>query len=171
MLRRRFPFNLIEKRKLSARHVFHLLPKRPHSFEISLRRNVGVLLLGHRFRHAEKSLLRPAQRQSNAPPYTLRKFLRLRQRARHNENHPRQNKKGKQSHANLPFRILEFGPVAASYASPASCSTNLPARELTGRCPLKYRCLSTGSGVSGAGPRDQLPPIFNPNPCLTKGAL
>src|SRR5579862_1658119 len=101
MLRRRLPLDLIKKRELRARHMLHLFPKRPNAVEISLRGNVRILLLRHRFRNAQKSLFRPPQREAHAPRNALRNVLLLRQRGRSNQNHTRKNKKSKKLHGSL----------------------------------------------------------------------
>src|SRR5712675_1243240 len=101
MLRRSLPLNLIEKCELRARHMLHLFPKRSHSLEISLTRNVRVLLLGHRFRNAKKSLLRPTQRAPNASRYTLRNLLLLRRSLRRDKNQPCENDESGELHSYL----------------------------------------------------------------------
>src|SRR5229473_121938 len=57
--------------------MFHLLPEGTHSFEISSSRDVGIFGLGHGFRNAEETLLRPAKCAADALRETLRDFLLL----------------------------------------------------------------------------------------------
>src|ERR1700757_736066 len=159
MLRRSLPLDLIEKCELRAGHMFHLLPERPHAVEISLARNVRVLLLRHRLCNSKKPLLRPTQCAANAPRNALRNVLLLRQRGRRNENQPGENNKSGELHSYLQLDGISTSNLSLAHRMPLPTehSTNYlrssptSAHKLTGPCPLKYRCLSTGPGSLWSG--------------------